>query len=99
MNNGIIRLSGEVKNADDLYKAFKPRPGRLSRISTTATVTWSDKCNYVKRQIDIRSSICMGCGSGKIYDKNNVMYVFTRFQAMEQIKELVEKVRKINQAK
>lgn len=61
-------------------------------------ISWRNKCDYVRSQRGIRSHICIGCGSGKIYDKNNVVYVFTRFQSMETIKELVEKVRRINQA-
>lgn len=59
-------------------------------------ISWRNKCDYVRSQIYIRSHICIGCGSGKIFDKNNVVYIFTRHQSMETIKELVEKVRKIN---
>lgn len=47
---------------------------------------------------DIRSTVCFRCGAsaGNLYDKNNVAYKISRSLTLQQVKDLVEEIRKIN---
>lgn len=53
---------------------------------------------YIKSCPDIRSTVCFRCGAsaGNLYDKNNVAYKISRSLTLEQVKILIEEIRKIN---
>lgn len=49
-------------------------------------------------QIDgMRKNICASCGFGKLYDKNNVGYKITRFTTADELRNILEKIKTINQ--
>jgi len=59
-------------------------------------VLWQAICTFVMLQYDIKKRICIGCGKGTMYDKNGKQYPFTKFMQIEEVKRLVEEIKKIN---
>ena len=72
-------------------KTFKPS-GMLNSGEYTSI------CKYLSELKDVRCSVCWQCPVSKVYDKNNAEYKVTKGMTLEQVKQLVEGVRKINAA-
>lgn len=53
---------------------------------------WHSNCDYVKRS-GVKSSICVGCGKGTMYDVNMERYTFDRRMNLEALKLLIEKIK------
>lgn len=53
---------------------------------------WHYHCDYVKRS-GVKSSICVGCGKGTMYDVNGEGYRFDRRMTFEALKALIEKIK------
>lgn len=47
---------------------------------------------------DIRKVICGGCPSQRLYDKNGKLYNITRQHTLDEVKNIVEEIRKVNAA-
>lgn len=45
---------------------------------------------------DVRKSLCLGCTTQKLYDKNGKMYAINRAMTLEEVKNIVEEIRKAN---
>jgi len=59
-------------------------------------VGWGGIVNYIETCTDIKQNICVGCGKGAIYDKNNTRYLVTWKHTLDEVKAMVEQIRKIN---
>lgn len=59
---------------------------------------WKSIEAYLKTCPDIRCAVCFKCGSsaGNLYDKNNTAYKISRSFTLQQVKDLVEEIRNIN---
>lgn len=55
---------------------------------------WHFNCDYVKRS-GVKSSICVGCGKGRLYDVNGGGYNIDRRMTPEVLKQLIEKIRQV----
>lgn len=81
------RLSYSVAGTSVIKNILKPK-----------TDNWCSILNYAKSITDIRKSLCGGCGNGTLYDKNNAAYSISRKNTLEEVKTIVEEIRKINQS-
>lgn len=84
-HNTAIKSGTTVRQTNTFYRPMR-----------TGLGNWMSVCNYVAACKDVRSSICRSCGTGRVYDKNDVAYTFTTSFSIEDIKTLIEKVRIIN---
>ena len=44
----------------------------------------------------MRKHLCFSCAASHLYDKNNKLYAITRTATLEEVKKIVEEIRKIN---
>lgn len=79
------------------------KPGQRSNIgnpgNSAISSNWVDILLFLKGCNSIRKSICGGCGSGKLYDKNDKMYIISRKMTVDEVKNIAELIKKINNEK
>lgn len=66
-------------------------------IPTQQQSDWRIVTNYLSKECtDIVKRLCYGCPIHKLYDKNNKSYKVTRLNTLDEVKTVVEAIRKIN---
>jgi len=60
------------------------------------TGDWSSILRYVQSCDDIKKRVCYGCPTSRLYDNNGKEYKISRRLTLEQVKLIVEEIRKIN---
>lgn len=58
---------------------------------------WRRISNFLtSRCSDVKRSLCVGCGKGRLYDKNGISYPVTAKNTFEEVEKIVELIRQIN---
>jgi len=88
------------------YKKYKapesevqlnPKRIRLHSVPNPRFQGWMSIVRFLESCKDVRKSVCVSCFGAKLYDKNGVEYkVDGRSVSLEDTKDIVEKIRKIN---
>lgn len=60
---------------------------------------WTSIVNYVFSEPDIKKTMCVGCGSGKLFDVNDKPYPINKMMTLEQVKSIVSLIKQINHGK
>lgn len=99
MNNGIIRLSGKPNITADALRAIWNKSVR----PTNRFRQQGDRLRVIDYLQDVevegmRKHLCFSCAFVSLYDKNNKRYKVSRTDTIEQVKAIVDEIRKINQA-
>lgn len=65
------------------------------------TNNWSSILSLLKETEyeNIRKSICVSCGTGKLYDDNGKIYTVFRYMSIEGVRYLLSEINKINEEK
>lgn len=59
---------------------------------------WYAIVKYLEGVREVRKSICVGCGHGKLYDNNGVVYHVGRSNTLNSVKDLVIKITQMNKS-
>lgn len=73
-----------------------PRKGVIQSLPQKNKGQWSEIVSYLLRLEDVSKSICAGCGKAILRDKNNKAYNISRTNTLEEVKNIVEEIRKVN---
>ena len=58
---------------------------------------WHEILNYLMPLHDLHKKLCIGCGKGFLEDKKGQKYSINRFMTVDEVKSIVEKIKKINE--